>query len=66
MKYADAIHIVEFQFQNGAIIRTPALIILVHMMRVSIPKWCDYKLSTREKAHIITPVSIPKWCDYKL
>ena len=33
--------------------------------KVSIPKWCDYKLWNSLEGILHNLVSIPKWCDYK-
>ncbi len=53
-----------FQFQYGAII-SEQRINKQSRKAVSIPIWCDYKLSLHRKFGLIKTVSIPIWCDYK-
>ena len=37
----------------------------IHWIKVSIPKWCDYKTTANGASIMHFFVSIPKWCDYK-
>ena len=54
-----------FQFQCGAIGRQRTSSKTLDWVRVSIPVWCDWKLTPAIYVQFLKQVSIPVWCDWK-
>ena len=55
----------QFQFQNGTIMRPSENQRTRKATKISIPKWYDYEWYKRCKRNERSKISIPKWYDYE-